>query len=100
MIRVNDRDDATTGSVPLDGAQVVETSPLRRSFTVPAGEFTALLASGARPERFLVAIGDPDVPEGVEPDIWRGVLETWQATDGGVLVTVRAARTVEEVVHP
>jgi hypothetical protein len=101
VIRVNDRQDPQQGSVTIPGAQLVDTSaPGSRVFTVPAkGEFTARLMSTASRERFLVAIGDPVGEEGVAPDVWYGVVESWQPAGSSVRVTARAARSVEESVH-
>ncbi|MEU2106478.1 hypothetical protein [Nocardia sp. NPDC019255] len=101
MIRINDRQDPQQGSQELSGAQLVDsTDPTKRSFTAPQkAEFTARLMSTVATDRFLVAIGDPEAPEGEAPDVWYGVVETWQPQGSQVLVTARAARSVEEAVH-
>lgn len=99
MIRINDRQDPQQGSQILSGAELVDTSdPRSRVFSVQQGEFAARL-QGTVADRFLVAIGDPDVEEGVAPDVWYGVVERWQPAGSKVLVTARAARAVEEMVH-
>jgi hypothetical protein len=102
VIRINDRQDPQQGSVAVSGAQLVDTTdPTKRAFTVPhKGEFAARLTSTVATDRFLVAIGDPDAEEGVEPDVWYGVVETHQPQGSKVLVTARAARSVEEAIHP
>ncbi len=101
VIRINDRQDPQQGSQVLTGAQLVDTSDARsRVFSVEQGEFAARLQGTVAGDRFLVAIGDPDVEEGVEPDVWYGVVERWQPAGSKVLVTARTARSVEEMVHP
>ncbi|WP_454199568.1 hypothetical protein [Nocardia sp. Marseille-Q1738] len=102
MIRVNDRQDPQQGSQSVPGAELVDdSSPYQRVFTVPQGEFVArLAAAGAVQDRFLVAIGNPDAPEGEAPDVWFGVVASWQPQGSKVRVTARAARTAEEAVHP
>lgn len=101
MIRVNDRQDPQQGSVTIPGAQLADTSnPGSQVFSVPQGEFTARLTSSVARDRFLVAVGDPVGEEGVAPDVWYGVVESWRQQGSKVLVTARAARSVDESVHP
>jgi hypothetical protein len=102
VIRINDRQDPQQGSQVLTGAQLVDTSdPRSRVFSVEQGEFAARLQGTVAGDRFLVAIGDPDeAEEGTAPDVWYGVVERWQPAGSKVLVTARAARSVEEMVHP
>ncbi|MGW4718862.1 hypothetical protein [Nocardia sp. NPDC004260] len=100
MIRINDRHDPQQGSQVLSGAELVDTSdPRSRVFSVGQSEFMARLNGTVADNRFLVAIGDPETEEGVEPDVWYGVVERWQPAGSKVLVTARAARAVEEMVH-
>lgn len=101
MIRINDRADAQQGSQVLSDAQLVDTNdPKSRVFSVGQGEFLSRLTGTVAGDRFLVAIGDPDeAEEGTAPDVWYGVVERWQPAGSKVLVTARAARSVEEMVH-
>lgn len=100
MIRINDRQDPQQGSVVLSDAELVDTSdPRSRVFSVQQGEFAARLQGTVAGDRFLVAIGDPETEEGIAPDVWYGVVERWQPAGSRVLVTARAARSVEEMVH-
>lgn len=101
MIRINDRQDPQQGSQVLSDAQLVDISdPKVRVFSVGQGEFTSRLTGTVAGDRFLVAVGDPaETEEGTAPDIWYGVVERWQPSGSRVLVTARAARTVEESVH-
>ncbi|WP_043737707.1 hypothetical protein [Nocardia asiatica] len=100
MIRVNDTQDPQQGSQVLSGAQLVDTGgPLQRVFSAEKGEFISRLTTSPNPQRFLVAIGDPDAEEGIAPDVWYGVVESWRPSGSKVLVTARAARSVEESVH-
>lgn len=99
MIRVNDRMDPMSGLVEVPGAELGDPVGSNRTFTAPQGEFTARLATaGAMADRFAVAIGDPDdVEEGVAPDMWFGVVQSWQPAGSRMRVTARPARNVEEI---
>lgn len=100
MIRVNDRMDPNQPSLELSGAEVVDDSGTRRVILVEPCEFTARLANTPNPAaRFNISIGDLDVAEGELPDIWYGVVESWQPQGSKILITCRPARTVEESVH-
>jgi hypothetical protein len=99
VIRVNDRQDPQQGSTVLAGAEVVSSEGMDRVFLTPSNEFTARLAQSPIGERFLVAIGDPEAPEGEAPDVWYGVATGWQPAGSKVRVTARPARAVEEMVH-
>lgn len=103
VIRINDRQDPTQPSTPLADAETVDSTGLKRTFLAPGGsEFASRLnqAGAAAPRRFNVAIGDPDeAPEGIAPDVWYGVVESWVPQGSNILVTCRAARTVEEGIH-
>lgn len=101
MIRVNDRQDPQYGSEVLEGAEIMDDTGDRRRLLVPQGQFTARLGQTPNPSaRFNVAIGDPEAPEGEMPDVWYGVVESWQPSGSKILITCRPARTVEESVHP
>lgn len=98
MIRVNDRLDPMVGLVEIGGAIPVDAPSGKRAFSAPQGEFTARLTSaGANFDRFSVMFGDPDAAEeGQAPDVWLGVVESWQPSGSNVLVICRPARNVEE----
>lgn len=90
------------GSTEIPGAELVDGQHInRRYFTVPHGEFTARLNIGVGvSNRFNVAIGDPAAAtEGQAPDVWYGVVESWQPSGSKLLIVARAARNVEESVH-
>lgn len=101
VICVNDRDDPMMGSVEIPGAELIESGQGSRTFTAPPGEFTARLqAAGVAADRFRIRIGDPaDNIDGVVPDIYYGVVESWQPAGSRILVRVRPARNLEEAVH-
>lgn len=99
MIRVNDRLDPMTGLVEIPGAELGDPAGSRRVFTVAPGEFTARLATaGAHADRFAIAIGDPDdIEEGVAPDMWFGIVESWRPAGSNLRVVCRPARNVDEI---
>lgn len=99
VIRVNDRLDQMAGLVDIPGAEPAETLGTKRAFTVGPGEFAARLATaGAHPDRFAIAIGDPDdTEEGVAPDMWFGIVEKWAPAGSRIRVVCRPARNVEEI---
>lgn len=99
MIRVNDRMDPQAGWVDIPGAELADITGSKRTFTVPQGEFSARLATaGAASSRFIIMIGDPDdTTEGIAPDVWTGVVESWQPAGSRLRVVCRPARTVQEV---
>ncbi|WP_306365458.1 hypothetical protein [Nocardia sp. CC227C] len=102
MIRVNDRQDPQQPSVPVPGAEIIDYAGDTRRFLVPMdSELAARLNGTPNPEsRFNVALGDPaDAVEGEEPPIWYGVIQAWQPSGSKIMVTCRAARTIEEGVH-
>lgn len=102
MIRVNDRQDFTQPSTPIPGAEIVDHTGEVRRFAVPkGGQFVARLNDTPAPEkRFNIAMGDPaDAVEGEEPPIWYGVVQSWQPAGNRIIVTCRAARSIEEGVH-
>lgn len=86
------------GWVEIPGAELSDIVGKKHIFTALQGEFTARLATaGALGARFAVAIGDPaDVQEGVAPDMWLGIVESWQPAGSSIRVVCRPARTVEE----
>lgn len=54
--------------------------------------------TGAGLRKYLVIVGDMDSPEGVLPDLWRGVVKSWRPSSGGrLLLDVRHATTVEDL---
>lgn len=99
MIRVNDRLDPMAGLVEIPGAELGDPVGNRRTFTAPQGEFTSRLATaGVMADRFAIAIGDPDdIEEGVAPDMWFGVVQSWQPVGSNMSVVCRPARNVEEI---
>lgn len=99
MIRVNDRMDPMKGLVDIPGAEVAFADGAKHSITVPQGEFSArLMTAGVTANRFSIVIGDPtDTEEGVAPDMWFGVIESWRPAGSNVLVVARPARNVEEI---
>lgn len=100
MIRINDRRDPQQGSTVLHGAEVVDESGDKRSILVPQGQFVSRLGQTPDPaSRFNIAIGNPEAPEGVEPSVWLGVVESWRPQGSKVLIVCRPARTVEEGIH-
>lgn len=101
MIRVNDRMDPMSGLVEIPGAELADTTTpaTKRAILCPQGEFTARLSTaGAATNRFTVVIGDPDDTEdGVAPDMWFGMLESWAPAGSKILIVCRPARSVEEI---
>lgn len=99
MISYNDRHDPMMGLVPISGAELTDSSGIKRVITVPQGEFSSRLGTaGATADRFSITIGDPDdAEEGTAPDIWSGVVESWQPSGSKIRVVCRPARTVQEI---
>ena len=60
-------------------------------------EFAARLSANGIGRRYLLMVGDPVGVEGVEPVVWRGVVETWQPNSQRLHVTARAATTIEDL---
>lgn len=75
-------------------ASTTETAGL---ITVPiTGELGARLTSGAL-RTYLVAVGDPVAPEGVEPEVWRGVVTSWRPQGELLRIDARAAASIEDL---
>lgn len=65
---------------------------------VPVDSELGARLTGAGLRKYLVIVGDMDAPEGVLPDLWRGVVKSWRPSSAGrLLLDVRPATTIEDM---
>lgn len=94
LVRVSVQGSGEWLDVEGGTASTTETAAI---LTVPiSGELGARLTSGAR-RTYLIAVGDPDVPEGVEPEVWRGVVTSWRPQGELLRIDARAAASLEDL---
>lgn len=89
--------ESGTGEWLLLPDTTVDETPIGHQVTVPISSAFASRLSAAGPRRYLTVIGDMDAPEGVLPDLKRGVIRAWRPQGDRMLIDIRPAATVEDL---